>query len=1097
MGQRSAHTVFTTIHYQNVRRAFNTWEDAAHRVSKGRQDARAALLSMRHQESRRAFSTWSDMVECTLNAHERARVVINALRHQSSRRAFTSWATIVHRTRLSFERIRYVVMTLRNKHCRLALTTWASVVRHTSLRQQNARTFVNGLRHQHSRRAFSTWALTSQRLSKRRWNARSVLLSFHDQTTRRAFLTWMSISERELLARQRARTVLISFCNQSLRRALSTWIAEAWRLIGSRHSARAVVAALRHQNARRGLSTWAAFALSSEGAARRLAVAVREWQGFSVRSSWHLWEAYYVVRARCLRIILQIVHRALALAMRSWQSTVSLATELAVVYRRGASVFSAGKRSMRRGFSKLREYVEGRRHLHAYATAMRMSVERRALLTWERVASERQSRRQMATLMARRMLGTSDEHYARGSMRRAFWLLKSSAYAAVVAAFEAQFACLDEPDDPIAAAADRRRSLRWATTLWNGGVAARRRVLQAWSALSAARAFRKWMAVMENVRRLVECCRLVALSLERREAVAAWRRWGRAASAFRAVHAITNRLVCRSRQSYLRSGMAAFHSALQTAHVHANMRRAAASMRVGMAARAAFNKWSGGADTLRQRRRLLAGQRTELRRLQLLAWFRRAATLRGARARADRAMRRWTNAHAVAAFATLRQLVSRRRLMRRVVLRLSHRKLALGLTTLQAFHADRLANRATISHAIASLLMAQIARAFRSWAGRSRELVRIVERTARLLTRTQFAGFAPRRKALQLWRRLARNRELADSQLERAVKRWRGRNLLVVLRMLRLHAVRTRDHEAKMLKKMTERKEASARAAERRAADQRRAQAEAQRVVAEERRLAERKEADERRAAERRAEELRRATHRSFMSTGTDPDTSGTGPPRSTALLLPPSPPVAYYMAEPLPLPTYRPLGSPSHLCRPILPRSSTPIRGEPATPSPPKPSPPKPIAFDAPPLRGNREDWRRAHSPEPVALPASSSLLEGPASEFGDQDGFLERLRDLRAHHERMEQLRDSRTDPQPQPLQLQLPPPPPPLSAVPPQATTPASARMNHSASPGVSPPVAPHSWPLFVTPHKPTIRQQMASTHDLSTSPVEWDSMEHRYG
>ena len=156
--------------------------------------------------------------------------------------------------------------------------------------------------------------------------------------------------------------------------------------------------------------------------------------------------------------------------------------------------------------------------------------------------------------MVGKLCGLGGEHFRLAVMRRAFWRLRSSAMAAVVAAFEAKFDVLDAPPDPRASRHERRKRLRQALTLWNGGVA-RRRALSLWRHAEVARALRKLRAMVAAAAALRRTLGVFRQGKAVRLTVKAYSTWRAASRQHRALQCITSDYSRRSDASRVRAAL--------------------------------------------------------------------------------------------------------------------------------------------------------------------------------------------------------------------------------------------------------------------------------------------------------------------------------------------------------------------------------------------------------------------------------------------------------------------------------------------------------------------------------------------------------------
>ena len=452
----------------SLHRTIKAWQHARDQIRLKRGIAKRLMNMALH----RALRSWQ-AVAYELHTERRIkRGIVSRLLNSSLARALRSWQYARDAIKLA----RGIGRRLLSSSLYRALRSWQHSHAELRLKHGIAKRLLNMTLH----RALRSWQAVAHELHAERRIKRGIINRLLNSALYRALQSWHCAVE-DMQAFQRGVSVF-HVDKRSLMRAMNTWAAIA-----------ATVRRLRVYGAvfkstpsvRAALTTWMEFADEFGLMRRRLCVAAKTWQGDSLTSGFLLWARWSVELVRHRTFLRRLMNRALSDALNTWVEGVSSLSELKACFQRGASVFSIDAREMRRAWNSWAELAAARARMRRYAMALKMSAERRALHQWDVVASARQAKLELLTLSSRRMLGKSSEHHARGEMRRAFWVMKGEVMRAVVAAFEARFAAAaDAPDDPDAEAADRRRLLRRAMTLWNGGLAARRKVLEKWQGSS-------------------------------------------------------------------------------------------------------------------------------------------------------------------------------------------------------------------------------------------------------------------------------------------------------------------------------------------------------------------------------------------------------------------------------------------------------------------------------------------------------------------------------------------------------------------------------------------------------------------------------------
>ena len=259
--------------------------------------------------------------------------------------------------------------------------------------------------------------------------------------------------------------------------------------------------------------------------------------------------------------------------------------------------------------------------------AIRGSGKRRALTTWYANSIKIIKQRDAGKRIGRLLAAQTEALMRTALMRRAFLFFRLRAAALVVAAFEARMAVLMDdnvPVDPYVLTIHRKNTQRKYLTVWNRGVAARRRVLALWARSEEARALRKWRAVCELAHMLRGLAHTMMTNLYRRLRVQGIHNWRLNAIARRTLKALSGNLIRTSRVAMMRVGFSALRRVASVRRVLAGFFRAAVTLQMGKAARHALNVLRSYASGKRMLGSLRYKHRTAAVKLCLLGWHRRA-----------------------------------------------------------------------------------------------------------------------------------------------------------------------------------------------------------------------------------------------------------------------------------------------------------------------------------------------------------------------------------------------------------------------------------------------------------------------------------------
>jgi hypothetical protein len=237
-------------------------------------------------------------------------------------------------------------------------------------------------------------------------------------------------------------------------------------------------------------------------------------------------------------------------------------------------------------------------------------------------------------------------------------------------------------------------------TVWNRGVAARRRVLALWARSEEARALRKWRAVGELAHMLRGLAHTMLTNLYRRLRVQGIHNWRLNAIARRTLKALSGNLIRTSHVAMIRVGFSALRRVASVRRVLAGFFRAAVTLQMGKAARHALNVLRGHASSKRMLGSLRYKHRTAAVKLCLLGWHRRAIGLQAIRRAKRLAIQRWARMREFGALDRWQSQVQKRHALRRALRHLLHREISRGFVTWGAFVSTRSAQRAALLRAL-------------------------------------------------------------------------------------------------------------------------------------------------------------------------------------------------------------------------------------------------------------------------------------------------------------------------------------------------------------------------------------------------------------
>lgn len=356
--------------------------------------------------------------------------------------------------------------------------------------------------------------------------------------------------------------------------------------------------------------------------------------------------------------------------------------------------------------------------------AIRGSGKRRALTTWYANSIKIIKQRDAGKRIGRLLAAQTEALMRTALMRRAFLFFRLRAAALVVAAFEARMAVLMDdnvPVDPYVLTIHRKNTQRKYLTVWNRGVAARRRVLALWARSEEARALRKWRAVCELAHMLRGLAHTMMTNLYRRLRVQGIHNWRLNAIARRTLKALSGNLIRTSRVAMMRVGFSALRRVASVRRVLAGFFRAAVTLQMGKAARHALNVLRSYASGKRMLGSLRYKHRTAAVKLCLLGWHRRAYGLQATRRAKKLAIQRWARMREFGAMDRWQSQVQKRHALRRALRYLLHREISRGFVTWGAFVSTRSAQRATLRQTIVRIIQSRKLAALNSWSARARE----------------------------------------------------------------------------------------------------------------------------------------------------------------------------------------------------------------------------------------------------------------------------------------------------------------------------------------------------------------------------------------